>query len=388
MTTTQPTTMDALTEAVRGSRQARGAAPDDPWATEPPVPADPEADAPPPPDDEAGRPGQQQRRPQQRERATHSRAPYKLTTRKAVSGADWPYVLLAGGEFSGKTRAVCELAASGRFGRCWRLAIGENPDEYNEVADWDIVNHDGTMYEITAAIEQIDAEVRRQPLIDGKPQLVFVDSGSQLWELCSAIAERRACKTDEALEAFRRNPNADVQIGSLIWNAVTKMWRHIENLLRKMPAVVVMTARAKDNVAIVNGRPDSNLPKVFRPAIQNEGPYATTLYVRLDREMAPRVLGARMTYGGVIPGTDEPIIFDGKAHGNRKPMPPFSLEHLIFGVMRFDPANARTSGLVLPNAADPAEQQVVEERRPVEASEVAGQPPQRGAVAPGPRRGQ
>lgn len=386
MTTTQqptsPSTMDALTEAVRGTRAARGApVPDDPWATEPTIPDDPEADGPPPPDD-----GDGPRRGAQR--AANARPPYKLRVRKAIVGMDWPYGLLAGGEFSGKSMELAKLAASGRFSRCWRLAIGENPDEYHEIADWDIVEHDGTAYEITCAVEQIDAAVRAQPLIDGKPQLVAVDSGSQLWTLLAEIAERRACKSDEARDALLRNPNADVQIGALQWNAVTKMWRHIENLLRKMPAVVVMTARAKDNVAIINGKPDSRAPRVFKPAIQNEAPYATTLYVRLDRELAPQVLGARMANGGVRPGIDEPIIFDGRQHGKRPAQPEFSLEHLIFNVMKFDPAKARTSGLVLPNAADPADQQVAAPRpTPADASEVAGRRQVRAEVAPGPRRG-
>jgi hypothetical protein len=392
MTTTVPdSTMDALTAAARNARAARGAPTDDPWAVEPDVPADPEADTPPPDDAEPQRGGQ--RRPQQQrgERPTHARQPYKLRTRKAVAGMDWPYVLLAGGEFSGKSYELAKLAGSGRFCRAWRIAIGENPEEYHEIADWDIVEHDGSVYEITSALQQIDAAVRVQPMIDGKPHLVVFDSGSQFWTMLSKIAEARSFKSDEAREALLRNPNATVRVEQQYWNAVNSMWQTVENLLRRMPAVCVMTARAKEVVQVINGRPDNDRPKKFKPAIQVEGPYATTLYVRLDREAVPQVMGARMTKGGIRPGIDDPITFDGRPHNGRPALSPelFSLEHLIFNVMKFDPANARPSTLVTPNTADPAEQQVAVPRpAPAGASEVAGQPVERGPVAPGPQRGQ
>lgn len=307
----------------------------------------------PPADDETGGGAGRQRqaiRPQ--------RAAYQLRTRKPRTGCVWPLILLTGGEFSGKTTAVGIAAESGRFGRTWVLPFGEDADQIAEYApDAEIVEHDGTLYEFAAAVDQIAAEVNREPLVDGKPQLVFIDSGSVLWDLLSAIAEARARKTDEAAADLMRNPYASVNIGPLNWSAVNKMWQRIIRQLKSMQAVVVMTSRGKDGVVIdARGQIDNQAAragrKTYRVAVQSETPYEAHAFVKLDREEPPAILGVRVGKRGLRPGIDEPIICDGKTRQrNGRPMtyPEFSLEWLIFDLMRFDPAGARTAAIVDPN---------------------------------------
>lgn len=286
-----------------------------------------------------------------------ARATYQLRTRKPLTGQVWPLILLTGGEFSGKTTAAGLAAESGRFGRTWVLPFGEDPDqiaEYDPAAE--IVEHDGTLYEFAAAVEQVAAVVNAQPLVDGKPQLVLVDSGSVLWDLLSAIAEARARKSDEAAADLMRNPYASVNIGPLNWSAVNKMWQRIIRQLKSMQAVVVMTARGKDGVVVDSrGQIDNQAArrgdKSYRVAVQSETPFEAHAFVKLDRAEPPAILGVRVGKRGLRPGIDEPIICDGKPrtrNGREITYPPFTLEWLVFDLMKFDPAGARTAEIIDP----------------------------------------
>lgn len=370
-----------MTATIDHLRQRAAAATfDDPWA-------DTDLAEQPP-----GQPRGDQAEPDQRTAPRRTgRAPYVLTRRKPRAGQTWPYIMIAGGEFSGKSYAVAELAATGKFGQVDLLAIGENPEQYQEIADYDIVTHDGSYYQIAAAVDQLHAEADREPLVDGKPRLLWIDSGSKLWELISDIAELRACKSDEAREALMRNPYATVNIGPLGWTKADKMWRRITTKLITMKAVVVMTARAKDNVAISKaGQPDNTKPKVFKPAVQSQAPYETSMYVRVDREQPPTILGARLPRGGVRPGVDRSLVFDGQPReldGGKTapPLPPFSLDYLLFGVLRFDPLKAIAAQIVDPNAPADADEPVSAPPAPAGATEPAGAGPSPGDVAPATR---
>jgi hypothetical protein len=312
-----------------------------------------------PPADDQGAAGG--RRPGQREAIRPpAREAYKLRTRKPRTGCVWPFILLTGGEFSGKTTAIGIAAESGRFGRTWVLPFGEDPDQIAEYApDAEIVEHDGTLYQFAAAVDAIAAEVNREPLVDGKPQLVMVDSGSVLWDLFSLIAEARARKTDEAAAELMRNPYASVNIGPLNWSAVNKMWLRIIRQLKSMQAVVVMTARGKDGVIIDHrGQIDNQAAKAgrktYRVQVQSETPYEAHAFVKLDRDEPPMILGARVGKHGLRPGIDEPIICDGKPRrrGDRvMTYPEFTLEWLVFDLLKFDPAGARVAQITDPKPA-------------------------------------
>lgn len=316
-----------------------------------------------------------------------SRPTYQLRTRKPRTGCVWPFILLTGGEFSGKTTAVGIAAESGRFGRTWVLPFGEDADQIAEYApDAEIVEHDGSLYEFAAAVDAIAERVNAEPLVDGKPQLVFIDSGSVLWDLLSLIAEARARKTDEAAADLMRNPYASVNIGPLNWSAVNKMWSRIIRQLKSMQAVVVMTSRAKDGVVINSAGQIDNVAarrgdKTYRVAVQSETPYEAHAFVKLDRTEPPAILGVRVGKRGLRPGIDEPIICDGKTRQrNGRPMtyPEFSLEWLIFDLMRFDPAGARTAQITDPrpalDAAAGGEAAAQLPPPPAGADEAPGQP--------------
>ncbi len=172
-----------------------------------------------------------------------------LTRRKPSGKPSWPVVLLAGCEGGGKSWAAAEATGSARFGKALWLEIGEQTaDEYGAVpgADFEILEHDGSYAEILAQLRAAVAE----PKVEGKPNLLVVDSMTELWDLLS----------DEQQTIANRKRNAknggDATITMDQWNAAKKRWGYVISELRRFPGPVVVTARL-ENVAVVgaNGQP-------------------------------------------------------------------------------------------------------------------------------------
>lgn len=199
-----------------------------------------------------------------------------LTRRKPSGKPGWPLILLAGCEGAGKSWTAAEATANPIFGSCLWVEIGESTaDEYGEVpgARYEIFGHDGSYGEILA---QIRAAVT-EPQLDGKPNLLIVDSMTELWDLLSdeqqAMANRRRGK----------NANGESTITMDQWNAAKKRWGAVLDELRKFPGPVVLTARL-EQVAVVgaNGQPtgastwkiraEKNLPYQVQAILQAREP--------------------------------------------------------------------------------------------------------------------
>lgn len=172
-----------------------------------------------------------------------------LTRRKPSGKPSWPIVLLAGCEGGGKSWAAAEATGSPRFGTSLWLEIGEQTaDEYGAVpgAEFDILEHDGSFGEILAQLRAAVAE----PLVEGKPNLLVVDSLTEMWDLLS----------DEQQTIANRKRNGkngqDATITMDQWNAAKKRWGYVVAELRRFPGPVVVTARL-EQVAVVgaNGQP-------------------------------------------------------------------------------------------------------------------------------------
>lgn len=172
-----------------------------------------------------------------------------LTRRKPSGKPGWPIILLAGCEKAGKSWTAAAATGNEMFGTSLWIEIGEcTADEYGAVpgARFEILGHDGSYAEILAQIRAAVAE----PLIDGKPNLLVVDSMTELWDLLSdeqqAMANRRRGK----------NANGEATITMDQWNAAKKRWGAVLEELRKFPGPVVLTARL-EQVAVVgaNGQP-------------------------------------------------------------------------------------------------------------------------------------
>lgn len=181
----------------------------------------------------------------------------ELPTRKASGRPPWPIVLLAGRQKTGKTTQAADATNSPLVGRGIWLSAGEDdPEEYspeNGYPNLDIVRHDGTYRDL---LEKLAIAVE-QPMVDGKPNVIILDSGSRLWALLSDMAQEEANRR----WARRRNnqgkelPADGVSIGVDLWNLATSRWTNVLDLLRKHQGPSIVTARMENVSVMKNGEP-------------------------------------------------------------------------------------------------------------------------------------
>lgn len=181
-----------------------------------------------------------------------------------------PMILVDGPDASGATVTALQLAADDRFGPGYVVEIGKSDaDRYGELGDFLMVDHDGGLADITAAIRWVVG----QPPIDDRPPVLVIDCGSDQWSLVRADAEARARASKENTALLEADPHAEVVIGATHWNAAkdTYLWPWLAQL-RHWPGVTVVTARSEDLPVWDEGRPTS----------------ATVTRLDLERDMAGR----------------------------------------------------------------------------------------------------
>jgi hypothetical protein len=160
------------------------------------------------------------------------------TTRKPSGKPPWPMVLLAGAEKAGKSYSAALASASEHLNSTYWIGIGEDdPDEYGAIpgARFEIVEHDGTYWDIAQAIDWAAAQPAGD---DGRPNMIVLDSGSRLWNMLGDEAQILANERRK-----NTNPDAEAPISMDLWNRATSRWEGIMSLLRSHNGPVVITAR-------------------------------------------------------------------------------------------------------------------------------------------------
>lgn len=224
--------------------------------------------------------------------------PAQRRTRKPTGKPPWPILLIAGGEKAGKSWSCAEASGSDLVGRTLWIGIGEDdPDEYGNIpgADFEIVEHDGTYRDILTAITWAVA----QPLTDGKPNLIVVDSMTKLWELLCDIAQVSA--TDRAIAKARKQnrpvpENADeADIHMDLWNIAKGRWANVLDALREHQGPVVLTARLEEVTVMVNGVPARDGSKTWKVKAEKSLPYDVGGIVQMPERGKAYLTGVRTT---------------------------------------------------------------------------------------------
>lgn len=279
-------------------------------------------------------------------------------TRRPTGRPSNPVILLSGEYLTGKSFLSALLTASDRVGRSWYLQLGEvDGDPYGAIVDgqdrpvrYDLVEHDGTWADIITAVEQVKAEAIRGVEAGEAPPVFIFDSASQEWGMLSRWAENRAKKSPKNQKKLADDPNDDIDVGHLFWNAATRRHNRLMTLLLTFPGIVVITARGKWVSRMRNGQPVAGEKEYTIEAQKGLG-FQTTAWVRLSHDEPPTIVGARMPRGGVRPGIDRALVVDGRRDERFRDVE-FSLEWLIFDVLKYDPANASPRQLNEPVAGD------------------------------------
>lgn len=208
-----------------------------------------------------------------------------FTTRKPSCRASFPLILLAGIEGAGKTWAAVEATAVSAVDRAFFIEVGESQaDAYGAVpgADFEIIEHDGTVGQIRGAIEWAAA----QPAAEGKFNLLIIDSMTEIWTLLSDNAQQEANR--RAKKRGRSVPEDGVQITMDLWNRIKDTWCGILYQCRKFPGPVLMTSRLELVTALdTNGKPtqdknwkikaEKNLPFQAQVVMQAREPRRWTM---------------------------------------------------------------------------------------------------------------
>jgi hypothetical protein len=211
-----------------------------------------------------------------------------LQTRRPTGKPPWPILVIAGAEKVGKSWACAEASASDLVGRTLWISTGEDdPDEYGAVpgARFEIVLHDGTYRDTLRAInEAVDA-----PMIDGKPNLIVIDSGTTAWDLLCDMAQADANRRASRKAGGRAVHEADISTD--LWNVATQRWRHILKALRRHNGPSIITARLDVVTVFENGQPTKH--KTAKVKAQKSLPYDAGAIVELPARGEAWLTGVR-----------------------------------------------------------------------------------------------
>lgn len=320
--------------------------------------------------------------PAQRRGEPH-RPKFVLRTHRPSGVTSWPLIAMTGSEYSGKSTQAARLSGSERIGTTYWLPIGEDPEPHGAVpgADYHVVEHDGSWPEIFGAAVAIGEQAEKHHAAGEPPTLVVVDSGSAEWQMHTEWAEQYARSSQAARDRLSRDPNAEIEVQRMHWNAANKRHRRLMRVLKEMPAIVVMTSRGGwvSETDPRTGQPKRDGSRVWTHQGQKDLGFESSAYIKLERDAPPEILGVRLAVGGIIPGAKgddgQPFVFDGRKRGSRPGLPAeaFDLEWLLFKLMKFDAKRAvarRTYDPVLDD--DSGEGGPVTVAAPADADEAPG----------------
>lgn len=165
-----------------------------------------------------------------------------LKTRRPTGKPSWPILLIAGVEKAGKSYSAAALSASTLIDRTLWIEVGEgSADQYGAMpgARYEIVEHDGTYKSMLQAARDAVAE----PSNPKRPNVIVVDSGTELWDLL--------CAEQQAVADKRNKDTITVDQ----WNVAKKRWRQFFDALRAHNGPVIITARFEQVTVMEKGKP-------------------------------------------------------------------------------------------------------------------------------------
>ena len=287
-----------------------------------------------------------------------------IKTRKPTGAVPWPLILVEGAEKTGKSWALAELTASEKVGQAYWIDLNEGAaDEYAAIpgADYLVVEHDGTWRDIIGQVSAIRIEAARANKAGEKPVVLLIDSMTAEWDMLKDWVSVRARESKYAKKQLADDPDAEIKPAMNLWNDANERHRQLMHLLMTFPGIVVVTARGKMVASLdKNGRPIPN-EKEYKVEGHKSLAFDVSAWVRLSMNSAPTVIGARSVQSGVRPGVDKPV-----------PSPSFTLEWLIFDILKCDPTTAKVRDLqALDSTPDaPRPQSVSQGSRPRSITEA------------------
>ncbi|WP_406153260.1 hypothetical protein OG217_05910 [Streptomyces sp. NBC_01023] len=275
-------------------------------------------------------------------------------SRKPTGKPNPPIILLTGLEKSGKSYEAARGSGSELIGRTYWIEIGGTEgtaDYYGLIpgASYEIVPHDGSYQDILDAIRWVN----HQPRVDGKPNMLVIDSMTSLWDMLSDEIAMYA--RNRAIAKAQRNrsriPTLDdpVVIDSDLWNRAKDRWGEVLWLLRRHQGPCLLLARTEIVTAFEHDKPTRNTTRKVKA--EKNLPAAVDAIVDLHAIGEAWLTGVRTLHMDIKPGESQ------RFHD-------FTVDTLL-----------RRLGL-----QDAAESRSTSELRPDATLQESGQQPQQSAV--------
>lgn len=276
-------------------------------------------------------------------------------TRKPTGRVPWPLILVEGAEKSGKSWSAAELSASPRVGPTYWIDLGEGAaDEYGAIpgARYEVIDHNGSWSDIVGQVEEVRQVAASEHAAGRPPVVLVIDSGTAEWDLLKDIADQKArgrlAKNGRSVPA-----GEEVKISMDLWNEVGARHRRLMTTLMTFPGIVVITARGKEIAALDDSGKPINGRRDYKVEGHKNLAFDASAWVRLSRDAAPQVIGVRSVHAGIRPGVDRPLT-----------KPSFSLEWLIFDLLKCVPGEAHVRDLATAEPERSAEDIAAEALRP------------------------
>lgn len=245
-----------------------------------------------------------------------------LRTRKPTGEVAWPLILVEGPDKSGKSVASYSLSADPRVGRTFVLDLGEGTaDEYARLGPYEVIDHNGTYSDMVAQIEAACAEPRVDP---AKPNVVEIDSGSEVWDLLKDWTNWRARNSKSGRRRLQQDPDAEIKPPMNLWNDARDRWYRIINILRRSDVIGVITCRAREVAKVENGEPVANQTD-YKVECEKGTPFAMKAQVRMTKPHTATLVA--------VGSLDVQIPEEGLRLPDENP-----LGHLVFDVLGCTPA--------------------------------------------------
>lgn len=211
-----------------------------------------------------------------------------LQTRKPTGRVAFPFILVEGEEKAGKSFMLAQFAASPRVGRCFYLDLGDGTlDEYARLGDYDLLVHDGTWSSI---IDQVRAAAA-EPSDPEKPNVIGIDSGSDLWMMLKLWTDARARNSKKGRETLQKDPDAEVDAPMNLWNDSKGRWAELLGILKGFPGIGVMLAQGSEVTKVENGAPTKETVWTIEAEKTTAG--KANAWVRIKRPHSASLIGVR-----------------------------------------------------------------------------------------------
>jgi hypothetical protein len=152
-------------------------------------------------------------------------------------------IVVEGGEKVGKSYSAFELSRSPKVGRTLVFDMGEGSgDAYAELGPYELVEHDGTFGDFLAQLKAAAA----LPMVEGRPNVIVIDSVTVLWEMLKDWGGQRARKGRKARETLHRDPDAEIKVPMNIWTDIADRWGQVVHTLRYSPVISILIARGRE----------------------------------------------------------------------------------------------------------------------------------------------